>query len=99
MVATWRVFGEKIALQPDKAEKLVLATCALHNFLRVHDQINGVTVDTETVHGNWRTHENNAIGDLEGIPRRPPTIAKEVRNAYCDYVNHEGAVPWQEAML
>ena len=32
MAATWRIYGSKIALQPEKVEKFTLATCVLHNY-------------------------------------------------------------------
>lgn len=98
MAATWRVFGTKIALQPEKVEKIVLATCALHNFLRVNRPL-GFTVDTDFELGNWRNYASHGMANLEGVPRRAPTDAKEVRELYCDYVNNEGAVPWQESMI
>lgn len=100
MSATWRVFGNKIPLQPDKVEKITLAACALHNYLIDNEQIAaGITVDTDTQDGNWRALPHNGMGELGRIPRYAPITAKQVRDEYCNYVNNEGAVHWQENMI
>ena len=99
MAATWRIFGNKIPLQPDKAEKLTLAACTLQNFLIAHRQISSVTTDTDNEPGNWREMNNNGMGELNRVARRAPECARAVRDNFCSYFNNEGAVPWQEDMI
>lgn len=98
MAATWRVFSNKITLQPENAEKVVLACCVLHNYLRHHNQVT-CTVDTENVLGSWRNEPRHAFGELDRVARRPGFSAKDVRDEFCNYFNDEGAVGWQDAMV
>lgn len=90
----------RFLLQPDKVEKVVLATCALHNFLRTHRQAAGITIDTDTEQGNWRDNADaNGLCQLERVPRRAGNDAKAIRDSFKDYFNNEGAVPWQDNMI
>ena len=99
MSATWRVFGNKIALQPDKVEKITLAACALHNFLIEHQQISAITADTDNEPGNWRNLPHNGMGALNRIGRPAPENARAIREEYRHFANNEGAVAWQEDMI
>ncbi|KAK6181839.1 hypothetical protein SNE40_009621 [Patella caerulea] len=70
MAAKFRIFLGRIILAPEKAESLVLATCALHNFLRsTRDAayIGPGTLDDEDeghhlIHGSWRATDSSLLG-------------------------------------
>ena len=99
MAATFRVYATKFLLQPDKVEKVVLATTALHNFLRTHHQPSDFTPDSDSTSGNWRDTERQGLGVLQAAPRRGSSNAKMIRDKFCEYFNNEGAVAWQEDMI
>ncbi|XP_018025075.1 putative nuclease HARBI1 [Hyalella azteca] len=103
----FRVLQTSIALTPDKAEHVVLATIVLHNLLRreysnEHTPQGSIDVEDidrgEIVHGSWR---QDAAQLLELERRRDGRVseeAREVREAFCKYFNNEGQVPWQRQM-
>ncbi|XP_050033151.2 uncharacterized protein [Dermacentor andersoni] len=108
MVSRFRIFRRAINLRPQNADYVVMACCALHNFLR--DDVIYMTanyVDTEDAYGNitsgqWRTTQD--IGASAMFSLRPPTghnytrTAAETRDLFCSYfVSREGSVPWQRA--
>ncbi|XP_023229229.1 uncharacterized protein LOC111629543 [Centruroides sculpturatus] len=82
-----RVFLNPILLQPDKVRTLVLAGCALHNFLRSHentaswpvDYVDRENVETGfTVPGAWRSE----IPVQPGTDIHLPQVARTYSNFY-----------------
>jgi hypothetical protein len=107
ITARYRVLHTIMQLTPEKAEIVVLAICALHNYLmsrgdRVYapevmmDQEDPVT--HEIIPGQWRQVDPLLQA---GLPHRnrPTLSAKEKRIMLTNYVNNEGAVEWQEQMI
>ena len=106
----FRVFLAPIPLPPKTVEKVVLASCALHNFLRNHKTAattytpaSFVDMEDSETHrmsgGTWR-----ASGSLGKAPvctrQRYSMSAKEQRDVLRHYFTSEaGKVPWQEAMI
>nr|XP_023014829.1 uncharacterized protein LOC111504497 [Leptinotarsa decemlineata] len=106
----FRVLRKPLLLEPDRAQKVVLACIHLHNFLRRSKSSNGTytpsgTFDQEDpstgqlIPGQWRVvglpSEN--LLRLKKIPKKSSDIAKLVRNEFCAYLNSpEGSVPWQK---
>lgn len=98
----FRVLLTHIALSPEKVEKIVMACCALHNFLRMEsgDSYLSTLIDRENdsrelIPGAWREDPRLAQAAL---PRSTnlSVRAKEQRDYLCQYVNSTcGAVPWQ----
>ena len=100
MAATWRVFANKIALQPDKVTSMTLATCVLQNYLLDNGQIcTAVTGNDNDGLINQRDIVNRGMADLVRVGRGSADTAKDVRDMFCHYVNNEGAVGWQEDMI
>lgn len=102
LVAQWRIFSRPIIAKLENAENVIKAAVCLHNFLMKyvkHNYIPPLLVDHErdgvVIPGAWR----NAPSQLIGVGRLGAnmygTNAKEIRNAFKDYFNEEGAVPWQ----
>lgn len=81
----WRVFHTSIQLEPDFVEDIVLASCALHNFVRVRDGY---------------LFEDTLTCPLEDIPivgmGGTSTASKTNRDVFADYFTSPvGCVPWQ----
>lgn len=103
----WRVLRGRMSLSPDKAVKVVLACCVLHNFLRTRSLSNYMQIESvdheenamhEIVHGSWRQDCENTTSWLPMVAqgnRGHSMQAKEVRDNYRTYFNGAGQVPWQ----
>ncbi|KAJ8931154.1 hypothetical protein NQ314_015968 [Rhamnusium bicolor] len=82
----WRILHTPINLNPDFVEVIVLATCVLHNFVRLRDGI--------------RFEETLLSCDMTDIPvigtGNPSLKSKDIRDKLADYfVSPSGSVPWQ----
>ena len=102
----WRVFLTNMAISPERAETVILADCALHNFLRNRLPSytdNLLDKEDEITHkvtpGVWREQVAalQDVGPLHGNTSLGQ--AKKQREALCLFVNGPGAVPWQDAMV
>lgn len=85
----WRVFLTPIDLQPEFVEIIIIAACALHNFVRLGDGVR---------------FEDTLNCELSDIPRQGTggiTInSKNLRDFLADYfVSPAGSVPWQYNMI
>lgn len=88
-------------------DKVVLACCALHNFLRRKCSNtytpNDVFDVEDTITGNitlgLRTHSDNLLDLQNGYNRNHSAEAKEVREQFKIYFNNSGKVSWQEKMV
>ncbi|XP_067320953.1 uncharacterized protein, partial [Anolis sagrei] len=109
-----RVFLNPILLQPDKVRTLVLAGCALHNFLRSHESTElWPVMDREdmetgtTVPGAWGTEIPIQPGTDLHLPQVATTYsnyysteAKAVReNFKAFFTSDVGAVYWQHRFV
>ncbi|GFX22000.1 protein ALP1-like [Trichonephila clavipes] len=104
LAARFRVFGTTILTSVPNTKLIVLAACSLHNFLTNRskntyipedcadreDILNGVLIE-----GNWRQNTNPLIS-CQRISSRGSNYAKDVRDRFCNFLNSEGAVPWQD---
>lgn len=109
----FRVFMTPIALQPDSVEKVVLACCSLHNFLRARNE--GWNIYTpqfmmdredhfthDVIEGEWRSQPiasgMTSLGQ-QGSNRSTST-AQSVREHICNYFSSDaGSVPWQMSKI
>ena len=92
-----QVFEKPMALEPDKAEKVTLAACTLHNYIRRNRPD---SMDTDNAEQNFA---ENLVG-LGGIAamqhgQNASNRAKEIRSNFCDHFNGAGAVEWQNRMV
>lgn len=89
----FRIFLTSIALDEDKVQIITLACCALHNFLKKE---NPTYIDTN------EEYDKNYIIKFalaQQCGNRPKNSALEVRNEFMEYVNNQGAIPWQNDMI
>jgi hypothetical protein len=104
----FRVFLTTIALAPDKVQSVVMAACALHNYLLANSDtrymVPGLSdrEDSEThrlVTGQWNQQQQL---QSTGLPHNnnPKLSAKRKRDVLTSYfVSKEGEVPWQWNMI
>ena len=106
----FRVFLTPMQLSVENAEKVVLASCALHNFLRESSPVQYTppgsfdSEDLETGHiqeGSWRSENPTALAQIRVRGANAYSFdAKEVREEFCSYFNsEEGSVSWQDKFI
>lgn len=101
----FRIFHTPISVNLEAIDKIVMATCVLHNFLRRRY----ATVYTPE---NNLYRENMDAGTIElGLEpihlislqpshnRRSGNDVKEVREMFMNFFNNEGALEWQQRMV
>ena len=57
LVSRWRLYHRVLDILPDKAEKVVKATCILQNYMRMHGEVDGpgdITASSATMAGAQR---------------------------------------------
>ena len=96
MLATrFRVFLTSINLQPEIVQKLVLASCILHNLLRDYNPGDYRLPDPDATNSDdW---SQNPLDGLEARQRQTGTVAaKTVRDYLTEYYNRRAhRLPWQ----
>lgn len=108
--ARFRVLRRTIYLDAEKTTLIVLAVCALHNWLMSINRKQYAPPGTfdqevgETIHpGSWRSEVFS--DDNQNPTRRMPdtlatTDAKQIREQFKAYFNSpSGSVPWQDKMI
>lgn len=93
------VYKTDINLNVDTIDKVVRATCVLHNFLRrKSNQYNcSGALDVESCDLGYSTDTQRDLQELQVSTNagHQSNIAKRVRNTFVDYFNNEGSVSWQ----
>ncbi|KAB0803707.1 hypothetical protein PPYR_00677 [Photinus pyralis] len=103
LASRFRIFHTAINLDLNNIEKVVMASCVLHNFLRSRSGCQYLPRDAiyseDTENGTTRTGlvaDDSNLANLQSGPNRnPSTEAKEVRDNFVQYFNNEGAVHFQ----
>ena len=106
----FRVFSTLLSIKPDNVTKVVLATLALHNFLRSTNSsryippgsVDSEDQDGEVRQGSWRNEElisSGMVSISNSRKGRQSVKAEDIRQALCEYFNNEGQVPWQWNVL
>lgn len=101
----FRIFHTQISVNLEAIDKIVMATCVLHNFLRrryaaVYTPENHLYRENIT-DGiiELGIQSNHMINLQQGHSRRSNNEAKNVRQLFVNYFNNEGAVEWQQRMV
>ena len=102
LAAVWRIYRRPINVEPHRADSIVLATCALQNFVLTHRTI-PFTTDTDAYirDGTWRQLANTGMRRIGRRQRgnNPGTDPKDVQTKFRLFFNGAGAVEWQERMI
>ena len=104
----FRVFTTSIALAPDKAKDITMATIVLHNMLRTKCQGSYTpegSMDQEVSSGgvelgDWR---EDSVSFTNALPKtksnRASDSAENIRNTLADHFYGPGQIPWQWKIL
>ena len=103
----FRVFLSPMLLSPENVEKVVLASCALHNFLREKSPLRYTPPeifdgeDQETgriIPGSWRSNGENKVFHSVNFSgsNNYNRQSKDIRDRFCEYFITDGKVPWQD---
>ena len=66
LAAIWQIFKTTIYLQPEKADSIVMACCALHNFVLHHRTLSFTTdPDAYIRDGTWRTMRRAGLRPIQ----------------------------------
>ena len=104
----FRLFLSSILLEPEIVEKITVASCALHNFLREKIPLQYSppgTFDSEnlenrsTQNGEWRNNLESLQSIRVSASNNYTTDAKKIRDDFCRYFNTNGSVPWQDDFI
>lgn len=107
LVSRFRVLRRTLNQKLENVDSIVLACCALHNYLRksVPRYIPSKFVDREDItkasflKGNWR-NITDGLTPLQHISdSQRNTDGNEVRNKFMQYFNDEGRVSFQDKMI
>lgn len=97
MSSYFRIFFTPIQTTPDKIDKIIIASCILHNLMREEK----VPSPSESSFNNTETlclPSDNLITISNAIGR--PTIeGSAIREKFKEYFNGVGAVHWQQNMI
>jgi len=104
--AKFRVLRKPLLLQPDIAEKIVLACCYMHNFLRKKSAStyiytpNGVfdqEQDGQIIPGNWRREgQPSSLLLLQRVGRKSSQTSQSIMDEFAIYFHTNGRVAWQD---
>jgi hypothetical protein len=106
LASRFRIFLKPMLLSPERAELVVLASCALHNLLRVrypHAMSRFMDFEDPVTHeltlGQWRSDETmQQLNVMKG--NNATKAAKAQREYICKYLNSPvGRVEWQDRMV
>ncbi|GBO45377.1 hypothetical protein AVEN_133064-1 [Araneus ventricosus] len=106
--STFHILRKPILLHAEKEAIVTMTVTLLHNFLRASESSNSSycppgtfddDVNGEYVPGLWSKQGDGPILSLQNVPRRAKGQAKAVREAFAQYFNGSGSVPWQHKHL
>lgn len=109
LAAKFRIFEKPIPLSPEKVDKIVLACCSLHNWLRRTSSATYLTpglVDNENLEtgeilpGTWREIATRGLRNIGNVgSNNHARDAGLIRDKYAQYFIGSGRVPWQNEMI
>ena len=96
-----------MALEPEKAVVITLATVALHNMSRMEskksytfDGLLGAEGDDGNIREAWRSDAGNFTKSLPmNKSNRASVSAERIRNIFVDHFYGVGQIPWQWNVL
>lgn len=97
MSSYFRIFFTPIQTTPEKIDKIILASCILHNLMRDEK----IPSPSEATFGNVVNiilPSDNLI-PLSNAIGRPTIEGVSIREKFKDYFNGVGAVHWQQEMI
>jgi len=87
----FQLYNRRLKLKPENADKIILTTCILHNYIRDYD-INAIQQD----------HSHKTDTGLQNLPRQGGSAANTaftVRDAFKEFfMTKHGRVEWQDTI-
>ncbi|KAJ4427185.1 hypothetical protein ANN_24801 [Periplaneta americana] len=87
LTARWRIFRRYMEVQPNMVDRIVLASCCLHNMLC---KVNMFEPDVQAL-----SLPTCALRNLDHLRRNSTCESFQVRENFKEYFNSLGSVPWQ----
>lgn len=92
----FRIFQRRLQMKPEHIDKVVLAACCLHNFLKSESSPS----DADLKDGSDRQENVSAFQNLEHVGGNVTNEALQVRDKFRSYfMSKDGAVEWQTAAV
>lgn len=99
LAARFRIFRQRISVHIDNVDKIVLACCALHNYLRTKSKnyITKTCVDAENIndstfrYGDWREETTGLVSLAQISEKERNNEGNNVRNKFTTYFNGHGS--------
>lgn len=107
LAARFQVFYTPIRLRLESIDKVVMACCVLHNFLRRRrpniytppDSLDQDNFEKGSLQSGLRATPSHLAPLQRSHGRNFGSEAEQVRQSFMQYFNEEGAVSWQERMI
>jgi hypothetical protein len=104
LVARFGILKTHINIQLNNIKDVVMASCALHNFLRktypdtytLSECFDTEDLQNGTVTAGLRRNPSSMATMKRGSNRNHQLTGKEVKSQFVEYFNNEGKVPWQD---
>lgn len=95
----FRIYNRRIQTKPENADNIILATCVLHNFIKIYD---GKQVYNRIDQSRSINHNTDTI-TLQNVPLHggnASQLAFQVRETFKDFFSSEaGLVSWQNNFI
>lgn len=107
LATRFRIFRRKISVNVENVDAIVLACCALHNFLRTKSKnyLTNSCTDSENTNdrtyrpGDWRAESFELVSVAQRNEKQRNDEGNYVRSQFMSYFNGQGSVDFQEDML
>lgn len=107
LAARFRVLRRPLNVNIDNVDHIVLACCALHNYLRRKSPryITGQSVDRENINtlsfhkGDWQVTTDGLLPLQHMSANQRNAEGNNIRNNFMNYFNSEGSVSFQNEMI
>lgn len=88
----FQLYNRRLKLKPENADKIILTTCILHNYVRDHN------INKEDCAFNYNTDSDTGLQNLPLQRGNVTNNAFTVRDTFKDFfMTKEGLVEWQDS--
>ena len=92
LASRWRIYERRINLNEENTQKVVLATCILHNFL----QTKSTPLPIPAIADEAAARLRQGLQPLGNFGIRPRNQAMAIRDQFATYFTDRNALHWQE---